>query len=310
MTVRSPFINNLFSNISQINNNLSFYLFIMEGFEKESIELMQNNPELFLKELYSDNRHSEALNIKGAEFSTHSNVYKNELYKNIYINLYSYMDFYFDSILSLVRKVLTFEGANTQIKKEQELSTLQKIIKLLKMTTNDINDFNNLLNTYDYVRFRRNCLMHNAGESTKSLNNIIKTQGNDLTKYWESKLLRKKDSVVEDASKTKTKFNLEYNFFENEISEFTSNEMIALFNVFRKLSTLWDNIIISETVKKHKKGFLLYCISELNNSLKEKNKVGVKSKDFESKFKGFTFQLFRYKIKDEDIQLLYKELCK
>lgn len=306
VTVRSPFINNLYSNISQINNNLCFYLFVMEEFEKETTEFIQSQPELFLKELYSDNRYSEALNIRGKEFSTHSTFYKNELYKNIYINLYSYFDYHLDSVLSLVRKILVLENVNTEIKQDRKLSTLEKILKLLNIKADDMDDFTVLVKTYDYVRYRRNCLVHNVGESTKALESIIKNQGKELTIYWESKLLRRKDSAIEDAPKTK--FNLEYNFFENEVSQFTTNEMIALFNVVRKLSALWDNIIVSETIQKHKKGFLLYCLNELSNSLGEKNKVTAKSKRFEHKFKGFTFHSFSYKIIDEDLQLLNEEL--
>ncbi|MDE5051765.1 hypothetical protein NDK25_04970 [Niallia taxi] len=304
MTVRSPYINNLLSNISQLNNNLSYYLFVMEEFEGKSAELIENQPELYLKELYSDNKRSKDLNIKGSDFSTQSIKYKNDLYKSIFVNLYSHLDYYFNSLLSLVRKILDVNGEEKiHFKKEKELSTLEIIIKLLNLSTNNTKDLNTLWKTYDYIRYRRNCLMHNAEGPIKELNTIIEKQGKNLCEYWELKLAKKKKNEVEYTANEEDE--IKYNFFENKISDFSTNEMIAMFNIFRKLAEIWDNIIISILEKSYKKGFLIYCFKELEKKTKKENRVGLRTVSFEKKIKGFTFQLFRYKIIKDDIETIY-----
>lgn len=301
--LKSIYLNNLLNNISQLNNNLAFYLFAMEGFEGESAEMMQANPDSFLRETYPQNKFSNALNILNKNFPVYSLKYKDELYKNIYINLFSYMDYYLDNLLSFIRKILELNNEDIEMKNGNDISKMEKIIMFLHIEKEDIDNLEILKTTYDYIRLRRNCLIHNDGDSTAALKNINDKR---LRQYWETQLSRKTSGA--DKTDKRHIFNIEYTFEKSNASKFNTNEIIGLFNVVRRLANLLDVGIMRKTIKDHKDGFLLYNLNEFKKANKN-NKITIDTRGLEKKVFGFTFRLFGYKMEKSDIDWFYSSLA-
>ena len=143
----------------------------------------------------------------------------------------------------------------------------------------DKNNLDNIVSTtLDYIRLKRNRLIHsNAENISKSLNTIIKNQGVDLNNHWNSKLPSKLQSL---------------DFSEKEnANELSFNIIIDIINIFRGISSEIDKIVINKltTIRIVEK-----IIIPAFKDMQGKKINGFKSQRLENKFKRYCDSEFAF----------------
>ncbi|MBT2764032.1 hypothetical protein [Paenibacillus sp. ISL-20] len=319
--MHSLYINNLHKKLSNLNNNLCFHLFVIEQFNIDSYERMQAKPENYLKEIYESNKFADALNIISKNFAQENESYTNELYKNFYITLYSHFDYYIEELFDFLSIVI---GSQSEIKtsgnKTEQKSRVHKMIEqIIGEEQSDLKEHieTELLQTYDYIRLRRNKVIHNMENTTKELKTIARYHGKSLNEYWIKILNRKKQSdedMVQDNEDIKVtqlnanrrhKFELSYQFSADEASldQFSLNEILSFLNILRKFSEIFDEKFMELIYKFHKDKMILFSLDLFVRGQKNTDYYPIKT--FERKFKSFTYINFGIIIHREETSEFY-----
>ncbi len=84
------------------------------------------------------------------------------------------------------------------------------------------------MQTFGYIRLRRNRLTHIWGQSKGDLADLIRNKGNLLQKYWEKKLLNG---------------TFGFNVRSHDTDSFSKEEVFDLINILRSLINKTDELI-------------------------------------------------------------------
>ncbi|WP_237982038.1 hypothetical protein [Bacillus thuringiensis] len=295
MTIHSPYIKTYFNNVSKINNHITFYLFVMDQFKNDSSDIIRKNPNALLSQLYESNTFSSSFNIRAKDFDKEHEKYRQSILINLFINMHSFLEFYLMDIDKFIGRIVStrpVRNNHNRNNNNRNLSKLQSILNRFGSNYNEVTLIGNeLVLTLDYLRLRRNRIVHSADVlPSQQLSRIIDHNGHSLIQYWSNIL---PNNVVV--------------FPKDNLGELNYNELIAYFNMSRIICQKIDQELM-KIIDTNYRDFLL--TDSLNqfievNSNKFKSGKNTSSENFiKKKIKKFTFDRFGIKIVDNEVDTL------
>jgi hypothetical protein len=132
--------------LSTINKNFSHGLFLSEQFLVDNAQLIADSGEAFSRDIYTNNSYREKFNYRLASLPEHIKEYQKASFISFYVFIYSAFDLYIEDLAKLMHLILP-----TVWHKSDKENFLNALFRYLNQSEID---------TLDYVRLRRNCLVH------------------------------------------------------------------------------------------------------------------------------------------------------
>lgn len=272
--------------LSELNNSFTHYSFVWNQFSLDYSETLNKNPETLTKDYFENNPFKRTHNIKFGELGKEHSKTNESLIQGIFLLIYTHFESYLKDLLLFSRKV------NDKIEPlESKLEGVENDFILIDKVFNRIEPnklYPELIITLDYIRLKRNRLIHsNAENISNSLNQLIKFEGEPLNKYWNSILPSKLQGID---------FNNKKN--ANELS---FSVIIDLINIFRGISNEIDKVVTEKLTKNSITETEIIPRFKVATAKKIK---GLKTERVVSKFMKYCQTEYAMKIDDEQIELL------
>ncbi len=171
--------------LSDLNNSFTHYSLVWNQFSIDYKQMFEEKPDTLTKDYFNNNPYKRKHNIRFRELENEHSKTNKTLIKGIFLLIYTHFESYLKQILLFVHKVdssiLAIENKLEDV--ETDFSLIDKVFNRIGVSKNDLNP--NLLLTLDYIRLKRNRLIHsNVQNISRSLNELIKNHGADLNNYW------------------------------------------------------------------------------------------------------------------------------
>ena len=174
---------------------------------------------------------------------------------------------------------------------EEDFMLIDKIFNRIGIDKNLFSEEGLL--TLDYIRLKRNRLIHsNAENISKSLNGIIKQHGDDLNRYWNNILPSKLQGI--DFS---DKLN---------VNIMTFSSIIDIINIIRGISLEIDKLVINKLTSI---AIVEKVIIPSFSSLQHRKLKGIKFERLVSKYKRFCISEYAIEVNDEMVELLKSSIA-
>lgn len=278
--------------LSELNNSFTHYSFVWHQFNIDYSEILENEPDTLTKDYFELNPYKRKHNIRFGELDKEHSKTNESLIKGIFLLTYAYFESYLKDVLQFARNV------NNDIKPlESKLEGIENDYLLIDKIFNrigfDKKQFQaKLKSTLDYIRLKRNRLIHSNVENiSKSLNDLIKSEGVTLNEYWNFKLPGKLQGI--DFTK------------KDNANELTFSIIIDIINIFRNISSEIDKIVIKKITDNK---ICEQVIIPKFIDLQQKKIKGIKTERIVSKFKKYCEIDYSYKVNDEQIELLKRSI--
>ena len=216
--------------ISSINRQLTHAFFIGEQFLIDNAETLTNEPEGLTSVIFSKNPYKDKFNCQLKQFKGVYTEYQDFLLISSFVFLYSICEQYQDDLFVLAQRITR----STYLKLDKK-TIAESLIVGLGSSLGQIE-----IDTLDYIRLRRNCLVHAEGIPNALLLNLIAQKGNVLNQFWQQRL------------------NIStLNFSSNAVETLSENELIEIIRIIRYLISTIDGKVISLIGKTAVVEFLL-----------------------------------------------------
>lgn len=252
--------------LSELNNSFTHYSFVWNQFSIDYSETLEKNPETLTKDYFESNPFKRKHNIKFGELDKEHSKTNESLIQGIFLLIYTHFESYLKDLLIFSQRI------NDKIFNRIEPDNIES----------------ELMYTLDYIRLKRNRLIHSNSEKiSNSLNKLIKSEGKSLNKYWNSKLPSELQGV---------------NFNDKEnVNELSFSVIIDVINIFRGISNEIDKVVTDKLTKN--------SITEVEIIPKFKvatrKKInGIKTERVVSKFVKYCQSEYSMTVDDEQIELL------
>ncbi len=216
-----------------MNNSFTHYTFVWNQFGIDYLETIKTNSDILTSEYFASNPYRRKHNIKLIDLENEHEKTDKTLIQVIFLLIYSYFESYLKSILEFSQiiddHIKSIESKLEGV--ENDAILIDKILNRLSIEKSDLDS--DMLNTLDYFRLKRNRLTHQNSENiSKSLNQLLKSFGQNLNDYWDMKLPSKRQGI--DFSKKENANVINFNI------------IIDTLNIFRVLSAEIDFRLIEK----------------------------------------------------------------
>ena len=275
--MRSSFLVDFRKKLSELNNNFSHYIFVWEQFYIDNNKLLNKEKDKYTTEIYPTNSNARQFNVPLSHLdTTHQQTYSFIL-KSLFLIVYSEFEVYIREFYEFARKA---DPALPNLALKERIP--DDIFEHLKIDTAKSFDREEI-QTFDYIRLRRNRLTHSGGQSKGDLAELIRNKGNSLQKYWVMKLFNGTFGI---------------NFQSQDTDSFTKEEVFDLINILRSLINKTDELICatispSGVTENLKAGFIKENIGKIKSWKNEKA---------QSKFKAYCINEFALSFDKETLQ--------
>ncbi|WP_299162833.1 hypothetical protein [uncultured Tenacibaculum sp.] len=285
-------LRDFYKTLSELNNSFTHYSFVWSQFNIDYSETLEKNPETLTKDYFETNPFKRKHNIKFSELDKEHSKTNESLIKGIFLLIYTHFESYLKDLFLFAKTV------DNEIQPlESKIEDVDNDFMLIDKTFNRIEVKkeklqSELLITLDYIRLKRNRLIHSNTENiSKSLNKLIKSDGKTLNEYWNSKL----PSGLQ---------GIDFNNKDNA-NELTFSIVIDVINIFRRISNeidkvvtekLTENLIIEKIV-----------IPKFKDVLRKKIN-GIKTQRVISKFVKYCQSEYSLTVNDKQIELLKRSI--
>jgi hypothetical protein len=208
--------------ISSINRQLTHAFFIGEQFLIDNSDILVHNSEIFTGMAFSTNTHKEKFNYRLGEVNNIYTEYQEFLLISSFVFLYSIFNQYQKDLFSLTEKLRT-----TKYVKLEKTPIIESLFIGLGSTIKSNLDQEEI-DTLNYIRLRRNCIIHAEGNPNDELLKLANKSGKKLTTYWQS--------VLGIGS---------MDFSSNAIEQFSENELLEIIRIIRHLMSKMDEQILN-----------------------------------------------------------------
>jgi hypothetical protein len=236
--MRTQSLRDSLSKISSINRQLTHAFFIGEQFLSDNSSIIAKNPIAFTSIVFSANTHKDKFNYRLNEINDVYLEYKAFLFTSSFIFVYSTFEQYQVSLFDLVGNI-----KNNHCQELKNISVLESLFVCLNSKIGNHFDQYEIY-TLDYIRWRRNCLIHAEGTPRPSLLALISKNGKQLNSFWHGIL------------------NLNsLDFSSRTVEQFSESEFIEILRIIRYLMAKIDaevlrlvgqNVIISFALSEFK----------------------------------------------------------
>ena len=282
-----------YKTLSELNNSFTHYSLVWNQFGLDYAETLKNNPDTLTKDYFTANPYKRKHNIKFGELEAEHNKTHETLIRGIFLLIYTYFEGYLKDLILFSIKV-----DNTIKPLENKLENIEDDFLLIDKVFNRIVVDKKLFSskallTLDYIRLKRNRLIHNNAENiSKSLNGIIKSSGNELNSYWNGLLPSKLQGI---------------DFSDKENANImTFSVIIDTINIFRGVSLEVDKLI---TDKLTDIAIVEKIVIPQFKTIQRRNLKGIKFERLVSKYRKFCSSEFAINVDDEMIELLRSSIA-
>ena len=291
--MKTPGLKDLYITLSELNNSFTHYSLVWNQFGLDYAEIFKNNPKTLTKDYFTENPYKRKHNIKFGELEAEHHKTHETLIKGIFLLIYTHFEGYLKDLIIFSTKV-----DDTIIPIENKVENGEEDFMLIDKIFNRIGIDKNLFSeegllTLDYIRLKRNRLIHsNAENISKSLNGIIKQHGDDLNRYWNNILPSKLQGI--DFS---DKLN---------VNIMTFSSIIDIINIIRGISLEIDKLVINKLTSI---GIVEKVIIPSFSSLQHRKLKGIKFERLVSKYKRFCISEYAIEVNDEMVELLKSSIA-
>ncbi len=274
--------------ISELNNSFTHYSFVWNQFSIDYEKILKEKPERLTKDYFDTNPYKRKHNIRFGELSSEHSKTHESLVKGIFLLIYTHFEGYLKELLQFAKSVdPKIEPLESKIEdSEDDFMLIDKVLNRIEVNKDQLQSELEL--TLDYIRLKRNRLIHsNADNISKSLNDLIKTNGKKLNKYWNSRLPSELQGID----------------FKNKdnANELSFSIIIDVINMFRGISNEIDRLVIEKlTLESIIDGLI---IPKFKDEQREKIN-GIKTDRMVSKFKKYCQTEYSLKVNNDQIDLL------
>jgi len=223
--LRSPELKEFYKQLSELNNHFSHYIFVWEQFHIDNKETIEKNKTELTTSIYTKNRNAHQFRVKLENLENANNETNSFILRSLYVLAYSQFEIYIRELYEFCRKT-NDKLPNLKVKERVP----DKIFEHLEI--NSTNEFEpQELQTFDYLRLRRNRIVHSGDKSTGDLAELKRQKGNSLNNFWDDIL--KKGLVGLD-------------FKSENVTYFEKKEIFDVINIYRKLIKKTDQVILQK----------------------------------------------------------------
>ncbi len=283
-----------YNTLSELNNSFTHYSLVWNQFNLDYDEVLNKNPETLTKDYFINNPFKRKYNIKFKELEIEHDKTHTTLIKGIFLLIYTHFESYLKELLLFAQLIDdSIEPLESKIENPdiQDFLLIDKVFNRIGINKDSLKEETKI--TLDYIRLKRNRLIHsNADNISKSLNDIIKKDEDDLNNYWNNILPSKLQGI---------------DFSSKENANILSfNIIIDIINIFRGVSAEIDNLIIeSLTEVKIVEKLIIPEFKEL-----QKRKINnIKQERILSKFKNFCEAKYALIINDNIQEILKSSIA-
>lgn len=276
--------------LSELNNSFTHYSFVWNQFSLDYSEILEKNPKTLTKDYFDTNPFKRKHNIRFGELSVEHSKTNEFLIQGIFLLIYTHFESYLKDLLVFSKKInediepleLKLEGV------ENDFLLVNKIFNRIK--PNNIEP--ELVTTLNYIRLKRNRLIHSNSESiSNSLNKLIKSEGKALNKYWNLKLPSELQGI---------------NFSDKEnADQLAFRVIIDVINIFRGISNAIDKVVTDKLTKNSI--VELEIIPKFKVAIRKKIN-GIKTERVVSKFVKYCQSEYSITVDEGQIELLKRSI--
>lgn len=219
----------LLQELSDLNNSFTHYFFVWTQFSLDYSQTISENKHKLTSNIFKDNEFSKKHNIELSKLSGEHKKTNETLLNGIFTLIYSSFENYLTDIYSLAKKIDNSLLELNEGKFENDDILVLKVLNRLNIDQKNLDE--KYLQTLDYIRFKRNRLIHQSSTNiSRSLREIINKNGTELNAFWNNIL---------------PKFLQGIDFSNNEnANQITYNILIDALNIFRGISNYLDKMIL------------------------------------------------------------------
>lgn len=286
--IKTKELREFYKTLSKLNNSFTHYSFVWKQFNIDYTETLHQNPETLTKDHFSDNPYRSKHNIKFKELEIEHSKTNESLVQGLFLLIYTHFEGYLKDVMDFsVRVNNDISPLDSKLEDvENDYLLLDKVFNRIGIDKTQLPS--EILLSLDYIRLKRNRLIHsNAENISKSLNEIIKSKGIVLNEFWNSNMPSKLQGI-------------DFNSKENA-NELTFSLIIDIINIFRRVSHEVDTLITIQLTENK----ILERIILPEFKIKQGKKIdGLKVEKVISKFKKYSESNYALKVNDEQIEIL------
>lgn len=228
--------------VSKINNYQSQIKFVFEQFRIDNegkLQIERDNEKKFSADIYESNKYSEEFNVETNLIFSQLGDTKRFIFKSIYVFLYSRFEIFLRN---------EYHTAKYDLKLDVPEMGKFKIPETFFDNLN-ISILDELNITFEYLRLRRNALVHRTESKVAQgeISSFIKANGKKLNSFWSEK---KKIKGVKGIKVKKI------DFLDTNLEHFEEEEIIDVFNLYRVISEVIDKTFIEKFRREDWIGYL------------------------------------------------------
>ncbi len=302
--MRTPHLLTFCSSISAINNHFSHAAFIFEQFSLDNKDRVKRHPNKLTKEVYSQNEYALQFNVKLSNLETQALASKNFITDSLFVFANTYFEVYLKDLFFFYQ-TLTGE----KLGELPERSIFSNVLG--KLGINADSDLNNLtLSTFEYLKLRRNAVMHRdrskyfqgsfvdliKGTFGKSNNNhsfrAKQLNGSQLNAEWKKHR--------ENTGKGYTIHS--FNFHNSKQADISFEELCDILNFFRLFAAEIDRLVLG---KVDRGKLIAYCMAQYKIFYKDKG-TETSHEKFSIKFKRNCIFALGFEPSEEEVEENFK----
>jgi hypothetical protein len=223
--LRSPKLKEFYEQLSELNNHFSHYIFVWEQFHIDNEKIIKENETELTTTVYAKNKNSRQFRVKLENLENANDETNSFMLRSLYVLAYSQFEIYMRELYEFCRKT---DSKLPNLKVKERVP--DKIFEYLEIITDDVFEKQEIL-TFDYLRLRRNRIVHSGNKSEGDLADLKRQKGNLLNRFWND--LLKKGLIG-------------LNLQSEDVTHFEKEEIFDLINIYRKLIKKIDNLVLEK----------------------------------------------------------------
>lgn len=231
--MRTKSLKDFKNSISEINNHQTQLKFVYEQFRVDNIvnftSVNSNSKPNLSTEVFASNKYSQEYCIEVDKFEDKAKATKAFLFNSIFVFIYTRFEVYLRSLYFQAKYEINLEIPELKKFKIPETFFTELEIRLKE----------ELSLTFEYLRLRRNSIVHRSDEKylQGEVSSFVKSFGSRLNKFWRS------NPQFENIKSITIK---QIDFASTKIGAFQETEIIDTINLYRVISEIIDIHFISK----------------------------------------------------------------
>ena len=219
----------LFQELSNLNNSFTHYFFVWTQFNLENTKIIAEHKSKLTSEVFKANDFAKKHNIELDKLNEEHSKTNATLLNGIFTLISSSFENYLIDIYSLAKNLDDSLPELNEGKFENDDVLIRKVINRLRINQDELDK--NFLLTLDYLRLKRNRLIHQSSSNiSRSLRGIINKSGQELNSFWNDRLPKKAQGIDFES--------------DENANMITFNILIDALNIIRDIANLIDKLIL------------------------------------------------------------------